>query len=225
MTNRFQRYEKKFHLHKETYQSMLEELHGHIVEDDYHSYTISNVYYDNEDNKIIRHSISKPVFKQKLRIRSYDNENLFFEIKKKYRSQVFKRRVVIKADDYYNNDFSKVADKQTLSEIEYFIEYHKVFPKVALKYSRVAYKGIEDENLRITFDSQLKYSTTNLDIRQKDNTLKDELDGSYIMEIKVEGAVPVWLSMILDKLKIYSTPFSKYGYCYKKYLSTQNTTT
>lgn len=218
MDNRFKRYEKKYYLSEHDYTKIIKALDNHIVSDEYHKYTIKNVYFDNDSYGVVRHSISKPVFKQKLRLRSYDNESVFFELKKKYNKEVFKRRVVLDMDDFYNNDFSEVKDKLTLKEIMYFMNHMNVYPKVKLQYDREAYKGIEDSNLRITFDSNLLFSLDDLDLR---NALKDgidRLDGHYIMEIKARQVIPRWLSKILDDLELYPGPFSKYGYCYKNHI-------
>lgn len=218
MNNRFKRYEKKFYLSTDKFKQLKELLQEKIIEDDYHKYTIRNVYYDDDTYRVIRHSISNPVFKQKLRLRSYDSENVFFEIKKKYRKEVSKRRVVLPMNEFYKNDFSSVEDTQTLSEIQYFLKHEKIYPKVLLQYDREAYQGIEDCHLRITFDSNLFFSTNVQKINQDMIDKKDRLDGNFIMEVKARNSIPLWFSHILDELQIYSRPFSKYGHCYKNYI-------
>lgn len=216
MNLRFKRYEKKFLLTKEQYHTLLDSLAIYIEKDVHHKYTIRNIYYDDDSYKVIRHSISKPVYKQKFRLRTYDNQNIFLEIKKKYNKEVFKRRVVLDMNDFYNGDFSQVEDVQTLEEIKWYVDTQELFPKVSLSYDRLAYHAKEDRKIRITFDTNLYYSIENLDLRMNDVKEKDYLEGNVVMEIKVEGAVPLWLTEILTKSNIYSRPFSKYGYCYKK---------
>ncbi len=222
MSNRFKRYEKKYRITEEQYNSLQRDLQEHLLKDAYHQYTIKNVYYDDETYKVIRHSISKPVFKQKLRIRSYDNDFIFFEIKKKYKGEVFKRRVVMNKNDFDNNDFSKVDDIQTLKEINYFLNHENIHPKILLQYDREAYKGIKDNDLRITFDSNLIYSVNHLDLTHELKKDNDLLKGKYILEIKAKEAIPLWLSTILNNHSIYPTPFSKYGYIYKNYILKNN---
>ena len=52
------------------------------------NYNIYNIYYDTDNSDVIRHSISKPYYKEKLRLRSYyipnnSNDKVFLELKRK----------------------------------------------------------------------------------------------------------------------------------------------
>ena len=90
----FNRYEHKYKLDTKTFNKVLEIMDEHMELDSHcgeHSlYTIANIYYDTKDNSLIRESLSKPAYKEKLRLRSYGvpdmDSKVFLEIKKKYRN-------------------------------------------------------------------------------------------------------------------------------------------
>lgn len=214
----FKRVEKKYILNEVQYLNLLNILKCYVIEDNYSNYVVKNIYYDNENFDLINRSLEKPVFKEKLRLRSYDGKKVFFELKKKFKKEVFKRRIILEKEDFENNNFTGVKNKQILKEIEYFKNKHDLVKKMVINYERKAFKGIEDSEVRITFDHSLKYRTTNLNFDYEKDLIEINKD-KYIMEIKVNGAMPLWLVDILTKNKIYPHTFSKYGNCYKNYLN------
>ena len=193
--------------------------------DEYGLSTICNVYFDTQNNELIRHSIEKPAYKEKLRIRSYgvpgESDSAFIEIKKKYDVVVYKRRIQLplkEARNYLVHGIkpSCAVNPQILSEIDYFMQYYKPMPKMYIAYDRIATFGKEDSSIRITFDQNIRSRDYDLDLARGDKgtTLFD--NSEVLMEIKVGGAYPLWLTDILSKLKIYPVSFSKYGSFYKK---------
>ena len=230
----FKRYEKKFLIDKDKYDELIEVLLQYMDYDDYckngENYNIYNLYYDNENDDVIRHSIFKPYYKEKLRLRSYRtpkslDEKVFLEIKKKINGIVNKRRVTMtlreaydfletrkrpKTTDYINN--------QVLNEIEYYLQKNNVYPKVYISYSRKALFGKEDRDFRVTFDSNIITRRENITLES--GSYGEELlkKNQYLMEVKILGAMPLWLAKELSKLEVYNTHFSKYGDEYKKYV-------
>ena len=83
----FQRCEKKYFLTPAQQQTLLAVMADHTRRDVYGEYTICSTYYDTEDWRLIRASIEKPAYKEKLRMRSYgtpaENGRVFAELKKK----------------------------------------------------------------------------------------------------------------------------------------------
>lgn len=161
------------------------------------------------------------MYKEKLRLRSYgipqDNDKVYLEIKKKWKGVVYKRRVSMTLEEsnrYINHGIKPTTDCQILREIDYFISFYKPNPKVYLAYDRMALYCMEDPNIRITFDKNIRSRNTNLDLANGDygNYLLEK--DNYLMEIKVPGAYPLWLADILSKLEIYPKSFSKYGKVY-----------
>ena len=218
--NIFRRVEKKYLLTKEEKDNLFNLIWPYIEEDKYFKSIISNIYFDTVDNDIIINSIDKPIFKEKLRLRSYTvpvdmDSEVFLEIKRKFKGVVGKRKVSLKLKDFYdfydNRDYEK---SQIFEDIRYAFDYYGLVPKIFVGYDRVSYKGKDDEGLRITFDSNLRSRFDNLRLEYED-TGDNYFDcDMYIMEIKTLGAMPFWLVDSLSKLKIYPISFSKVGRIY-----------
>ena len=94
-----QRYEIKYLLGAREKEAVLQAMSPYMELDEYGRTTIRNVYFDTDSFRLIRRSLEKPAYKEKLRIRSYQparpDDPVFVELKKKYQSVVYKRRVVL----------------------------------------------------------------------------------------------------------------------------------
>lgn len=224
----FRRVEKKYLLTRKQYRLLRGALCEYLEEDDYPKSTICNVYYDTPDYLLISRSLEKPVYKEKFRLRSYgvpeEDGKVFMEIKKKYDGVVYKRRVRAcehDAVDYMNGGPEpQVGNRQIMSEIDWFCRtYKKLQPGMFLAYDRYAFKAKSDPELRITFDWNIRFRTDHMDLVYGDygEYLFDE--DLCVMEIKIPGAAPLWLTQILSALEIYPTSFSKYGRCYQKMMA------
>ena len=221
----FQRYEKKYLLNPEQYQKIRAGLAPYMEADEHGRYTICNLYYDTPDFQLIRASLDKPVYKEKLRMRSYgvpaDGDSVFVELKKKYKGVVYKRRTVLEAGealDYLAGRCSPRAKDQICREIDWFLgRYHPV-PQVFIAYDREALAGLEDRGLRGTFDIDLRWRDTALDLRSGDGGERITSRDQILMEIKIPGSAPVWLSRLLSENSVFPTSFSKYGVCYRENL-------
>lgn len=221
----FQRYEKKYLLTSSQYELFREVADEYMQVDEYGESTICNIYYDTPDYDLIRASIEGPVYKEKLRLRSYgipkQGEPVFLEIKKKYKGIVYKRRIALPLEEAYKSLEQGVVDEgrgQVAKEINYFLKRYHPVPKVYLAYDRVAMFGIEDTNLRMTFDFRIRSREDKLDLAMGDNGKLLLADGEVVMEIKVKDVYPMWLIQGLEKLSIYPHSFSKYGNVYKSSL-------
>ena len=221
----FQRYEKKYLLNLEQYQKIRAGLAPYMEADEHGRYTICNLYYDTPDFQLIRASLDKPVYKEKLRMRSYgvpaDGDSVFVELKKKYKGVVYKRRTALEAGealDYLAGRCSPRAKDQICREIDWFLgRYHPV-PQVFIAYDREALAGLEDRVLRVTFDSDLRWRDPALDLRSGDGGERITSRDQILMEIKIPGSAPVWLSRLLSENSVFPTSFSKYGVCYRENL-------
>lgn len=218
----FKRKEMKYLVSDEKKELLLKKIDNYLVDDEYGEYAISNLYCDTPDFRLVRNSIEKPVYKEKMRIRSYgranSNDKVFIELKKKFEGIVYKRRISMKemeAENYLGGE--KHNDKQIEKEINYFLKFYgNIKPMMHLSYDRQAFSAKEDDSLRLTFDKNIRWRTSNL-------TLNSELYGNRllpagmsVMEIKCSNAMPLWLTSILADLKIYKQSFSKYGNAYKQ---------
>lgn len=229
----FRRYEKKFILNQQQYNNLIPKLLEHMNPDEHcnfgKNYSIYNIYYDTKNNDVIRHSISKPYYKEKLRLRSYtiptslDNK-VFLELKKKINGIVNKRRVVMKLGEVYDFlEFGKIpilndyTNEQVIKEIEYYLSKNQVYPSVYIGYTRNAFFDKEDRDFRLTFDSEI--ITRRHDLNLESGCFGKDILGEnrYLMEVKFLGSIPIWFTKILSELKIYNTHFSKYGNEYMNY--------
>lgn len=217
----FERHEKKYRLTEEQYFLLTERIAKYMRGDQYGLHTICSLYFDTDDFLLIRRSIEKPVYKEKLRLRSYGipspDSTVFLELKKKLDGVTYKRRISLtfaETERYLKDGQLPEKTGQIFEEIDWVIKRYKACPKVLLFYERIALYGMEDENLRITFDSNIRFRTEKLDFAHGDSGTPLLKDGERIMEIKIAGAFPVWLSRLLAELNIYPTSFSKYSTAY-----------
>ncbi len=221
----FKRYEKKYILTKEQYEKFRSMTESRLAVDQYGKHTICNIYFDTGNYSLIRNSIDKPVYKEKLRLRSYGipekDSTVFLEIKKKFDGIVYKRRVPMSLDEAYSYiNGGEIGKKgQILSEIDWFMSFYKPLPKVYLAYDRIAMYDTIDTSVRITFDTNIRWRDKSLGLEKGawGATLLNE--DQYIMEVKISDAMPLWLAEILDNLEIYPASYSKYGNCYTQFLS------
>ncbi len=217
----FKRTEKKYLLSDIQFEQFLEKCESKITEDEYKEFTVNNIYYDNEENLLLRRSIAKPYYKEKLRLRGYndfENNQLFLEIKKKCDKVVYKRRSNISFEEVDDSLDMRNVDTQIKKEIDFFIKRYNPIPKYYIGYRRTAFKAKENHSLRITFDKDITYRLDDLDLRSGFYGKKLLDKNQVIMEIKTNGSMPLWLVKVLNELKIYPTSYSKVGNIYKKEL-------
>ena len=222
--NFFQRVEQKYVLSEKEYKELFNKIKKHIEKDKYYKSTICNIYFDNNSNELIVNSLEKTLYKEKVRIRSYNTPNIddavFLELKGKYNGVVFKRRVKVKLEDIYNYIESgitpNVDNKQIMKEIDYVIKRYDLVPKLFLAYDRLSYCDKNNSNFRITFDTNLRSRKDDLRLELGDSGNLFRKKNFYIMELKSLSSIPIWFINILSELKIYPKSFSKYGNIYSK---------
>ncbi len=222
----FTRSEQKYMLSEQQHQALMLHLKNYMTQDRFGLHTIGNVYFDTENYALIRTSIEKPVYKEKLRLRSYGvpkaNSEVFLELKKKFKGIVTKRRISLplaQAQRYLLlGEKPEVSNGHILNEIDWFLLRYRPVPKIYIAYDRLALFGREDKELRITFDKNIRFRESHLDLSQGNWGTPLLEPGKTLMEIKLQGAMPLWLSQLLTMHAIYPTSFSKYGACYKEHL-------
>ncbi|MBQ6413408.1 MAG: polyphosphate polymerase domain-containing protein [Ruminococcus sp.] len=215
----FQRVEKKYMLTREQYEYLINAISPYMAPDQYGETEIRNIYFDNADNELIETSLLKPTYKEKLRLRSYGvpkmDSTVFFEIKKKYRGIVYKRRISMKLKEAYayidGGKLPESIEGNIPTEIDYMMNRYSLTPKAFISYKRVAWTCESDPDLRITFDRDITS-------RYDDTRLESTADGhkilpkdTVLMEIKIPGAMPLWLAHILSEKNIFPHSFSKFG--------------
>ncbi len=223
----FKRYELKYKLTKQQYLDMCDYMTGYMKLDSYGRHKISNIYFDTDDYRIIRLSLEKPKYKEKLRLRIYGEPNeekpAFIELKKKFKGVVYKRRISASQKDAISYLFDgKPAEtpSQIHKEIDYFIESYDnlLLPRVYLSYEREAYYCEEDDNFRMTFDFNIKMRDKNISLANDSEDVKVLEDDYVLLEVKTVQGLPFWLLSFLNRNEIYKTSFSKYGTAYNVFL-------
>jgi hypothetical protein len=224
----FERFETKYILTKAQHEMLLPVLSDKTVQDKYGAYAISNIYYDTERYDLIRASIEKPVYKEKLRLRCYgrveSDTRVFLELKKKFKKRVYKRRIALSyaqvkgfpLDNTWEQVCSQLSpnDAQIAGEIGQFLRLYPIVPKVYLRYDRLALFGIEDPGLRITFDSGIRFRQSDIRLDGNDGGTSIFDSNKVLMELKTSFSIPLWLSHLLSECGIFPVSFSKYGTCY-----------
>ncbi len=229
MADVFERHEKKYLLDARQRAFIEAELIKRMTPDAHGESTIRNLYYDTPDYRLIRKSLDKPVYKEKLRVRSYrkvtGEDKVFVELKKKYKGIVYKRRIALPEQTAMKFLAGeplelKKAGTQILKEIDYFCRvYGRPEPKVFISYDRIAYFGIHDSSLRISFDRNICWRTTELSLGSEPGGRPIMEEGQSLMEIKAGGSMPIWLVELLNRGKILPVSFSKYGKAYQTMLA------
>lgn len=218
----FKRYELKFLLTDAQKAAVLQAMQPLMTLDKYGRTTIRNIYFDTDNYRLIRRSLEKPAYKEKLRLRSYAKagpaDPVFVELKKKYRSVVYKRRLAMAEDQALQWVCRQQGhpDSQIAREIDYFARFYgPLRPTVFLSYCREAYYCNDGSQLRVTFDDTIL-------CRREDIRLDGDIYGTPIlppgmtlMEIKSAGSIPLWLARVLTENRIYKASFSKYGTAYE----------
>lgn len=218
----FKRYELKYMITLEQKQRLLEVMAPYMALDKYGRAVIRNIYFDTPSYQLIRRSIEKPLYKEKLRIRSYREATasspVFVELKKKYDGVVYKRRLSLeekRAMDWIAG-LTPPPEGQIGAEIEYFRSFYPgLHPSVFLSYEREAYYCREGGDFRVTLDDTILCRREALSLEEPVWGTSILPDGYVLMEIKTGGGVPLWMSHFLTQEKIYKTSYSKYGTAYQ----------
>ena len=200
-------------------------LTGRMTIDEFGLTSIASLYYDTPDARLIRASLEKPEYKEKLRLRSYglatETSLVFLELKRKVDGVVYKRRVqstVPQVEDFFAGEESLGGSGQIQRELAYFRDFYgNLAPACLIIYDRTAYFE-PGGDLRLTIDERPRYRTEELTLTRSMDGLPLLGAGWTILELKVQGAVPLWLSAILSEGGIYKSSFSKYGEAYRREL-------
>lgn len=216
------RIEKKYLLDDKQYRAFSELAAEHLKQDEYGLHTICSLYHDTDQFDLIRKSIEKPKYKEKLRVRSYGipgpEDLVYIEIKKKVKGLGNKRRIsmpLMEAEKFLQNVDGTNKPDQITKEICYFVKYHHTKPQVLIAYDRRAYFDKDDKNIRVTVDENIRSRNYDLYLGAGDHGTLLLPEGQHLMEVKVPSAMPSWMISAMSELKIYPASFSKYGNVYK----------
>ena len=219
----FKRKEIKYLLTSAQLEAFRTAMEQHMEPDAFPHSSISNLYYDTPDFRMIRRSLEKPSYKEKLRLRSYataeDSSQAFLEIKKKALGVVYKRRESLpysQAVAYLDGGIPG-GEGQIFRELDWILfAYGDLSPAMFVSYERDSFRGLEDPGLRLTLDRDILWRIRGLDLRLGawgEPLLKED---ETLMEIKISNAMPLWLSSALSDMGIFPLSYSKYGRAYQQ---------
>ena len=225
----FQRIEKKYRLSRLQQQMLLGEIGGRLAPDVYGRSTVLSLYLDTPDHLLIRNSLDAEAYKEKLRLRSYGTPRadsaVFLELKKKYKGVVYKRRVSmpLRAAERYLETGEAPEDSQIMREIDYAMHfYRRPAPAMFIACEREAFTADGAPNLRLTFDENVRARDTALLLELGSAGTRLLPEQEILLEIKTDGAMPLWLSGALDRCRVRPASFSKYGAAYLRSLERGN---
>lgn len=219
----FKRYELKYLMSARQKEMLVEVMKPYMALDQFGHSTIRNIYYDTDTYRLIRRSLEKPEYKEKLRVRSYAKANgtsdVFVEVKKKYKSVVYKRRIVIpehQAVDWLCGNSACPKESQISREIDYFLSFYgELHPAVCLSYEREAFYSLGGDDFRVTFDENILYRENDLSLQAEIYGTPLLQKGQVLLELKTPGGIPLWMTHFLTEQNIRKISFSKYGTAYQ----------
>lgn len=222
----FKRYELKYLLTVQQAEEVRKIMSRYMAVDRYGWTIIRNLYYDTDHYRLIRRSMEKPVYKEKLRVRSYrqvtDDEPVFVELKKKYQGVVYKRRVAIpekQAMQWLSGHPEDAPAGQIGQEIGYACDYyHSLHPVVFLSYERQAWYDRKGSDFRVTFDRDIRFRQEALSLREPVWGTPLLPEDRVLMELKTSGAIPLWMTEFLTRARVPKASFSKYATAYGEYI-------
>lgn len=219
----FKRAEQKYRVPEETAYELGKLLALDFVPAEYYRGTNCSLYYDTADHEMITHSMEKPAYKEKLRLRSYgtpdEDSTVFIELKKKYKGITYKRRECLpygEAVQFLNQGIYPKKDTQIMREIDWVLQTRGLKPSFLIVYDRLSFCGAKDPSLRATLDSNIRYRTEDLRLDAGTSGHLLELGGDQILEIKADGALPLRLVRGLKKLRLFPCSFSKFAEAYEQ---------
>ena len=222
MESIFMRQEVKFIITEAQFLPVYNLIAAYIPPDAFGKYLVQSLYFDTDRWDVIRASIDKPVFKEKMRLRCYGvpdcHATMYLELKKKFRGIVHKRRIAfpMEALDHQTvRDITGTDASQVGRELDFYLKSMPVHEKVHISYNRIAF---ENDDLRITFDANIRFRTNLLDYNHPEGGQPVLPPDLMVVEVKTLGGMPLWLAQAFSKLGIYPTSFSKYGTGYKKFI-------
>lgn len=199
-----------------------------FVKSDFGSPRVQSLYYDTPDYALIRASLERPVYKEKLRLRAYGEPGTltqsFVEIKKKYDGVVYKRRTEMPLKEAMGClSWGWMPEKagQVGREVQWMMRRYSLRPTAVISYDRDAWFCREQAGVRITFDRRLTFRDWEPDLNSGVTGIPLLSPDLRLMEIKTNGIYPLWLAQLLRETGAQRTHFSKYGLAYRQYIRPQ----
>jgi SPX domain protein involved in polyphosphate accumulation len=228
MIDVFERREDKYTLTPEQVEEVSRRIAPYVKPDIYFKYTVHSIYCDSPDSELVINGLQKSKYRIKLRLRAYQDpdgtEPVFLETKKKYGEIVYKKRLQMEekeAMDFLNGITDMHRTGNTASEIAYLRDFYRLSPKVLILYERTCYAALDEADVRVTFDRNIRYRIHDVNLQEKGDERPLQA-GKIVMEVKAMHRYPIWLTRILSDMQLYQCAFSKYGTIYRENAAVMN---
>jgi hypothetical protein len=192
-------------------------------------YPIVSLYYDNPERDCYWEKIRSLSNRRKMRVRVYGSlsghlpPTSFIEVKHKQDGRGVKRRAQmpytealrVGAGLWPEGVHLSETDRRTIIEIHDLVNRRHFTPCMVMRYDRRAYAAIDPtSDLRITYDTGIAYRLKNLnpvpddrDFGPNDYMYPDDIS---VLEVKVTGTIPYWLSRLIAQTGCILQSHSKY---------------
>ncbi len=227
---RFNRFELKYSITAAQCEAVKRDLADHMLPDgnsaDDGFYDIASLYYDTPDLAFMRSKREGIKFRRKLRIRHYgtaegaadDNQPVYVEIKQRINRTTQKRRLTLPlhaayvlCDGHLEETIDDATDSQAADEVLFLARSLDLQPTCLVGYRREAFVGSRYEpGLRVTFDNSLWAAQPEGGLSLPATRHAMTPPQAFLMEVKANNAVPVWLASMLARHQCTLVRYSKY---------------
>ena len=235
LETRFKRIETKYVVSKENLEDLLTDLKEYLVEDDYPTSIISNIYFDTDNFDVIQDALDGNHRQEKIRMRTYlanpkIDSKVFLEVKSKDDEGIGHKFRLVSTPLAITNlmtdgkNHGQITDRQLLQDIHHLRQRYDegLKPRMYIYYDRFSMKeketieGYAYNKVRVTLDQNLTYRDEDVSLFKGNHGFPLLDEDTIIMEIKAPGKKPDWLQAILDKHGLKEQKFSKYSCAYHK---------
>ena len=223
----FKRHEIKYQLTNDQRERLERAMRAHMVPDEYGPSTVRNIYFDTPTHLLARRSAEHPLYKEKIRVRSYvpaqDDTPVFLELKKKCDGIVYKRRCTLQlqaAKELLAG--TRAAQTQIEREIAFSAQrYEGLQEAMYVAYDREAFYDEHNHEFRMTFDRAVRCRWNDVSLGGSSAGIALMPHDQSLLEVKCAAGMPLWLVDFLSEEGIYKGRFSKYGAAVERQLQSE----
>jgi hypothetical protein len=194
------------------------------------SYIVRSLYFDTPDYMAYHSKISGDAVRHKLRTRIYTDKPdeakmVRLEVKSRYIGTVHKIAADVSLENY--QEIWGAVQRRTLPSqrilaldrgVREFMRLQKQYnmePKILVQYRRRAFERRDLSRVRVNFDDELVGSRDLNLLTTLSNARRLLRYDHSVFEVKVDGVMPFWLHMLIDKYGLQNRAFSKF--CFSIY--------
>lgn len=184
------------------------------------TYFIRSLYFDDVFNNAYYEKVDGLEKREKYRIRIYNFEDSFIRLerKEKNRDLTHKEQTAITKEEclnFINGDFDKIdtSRSQLLEDFVLKNKLNQIRADVIVDYRRLAYT-YPVEDVRVTFDENIKSGRFNYDIFDKDILTFDVLEpNESVLEVKFNNGIPKHIADVIMTIPSIRLAVSKFALC------------